>query len=138
MGKSVAYTSYPLSASLTRRVVSYFNLYRLIIVLLLASAHFGGLLDGSAQGAFGTIASVVLAVYLLVAVFHLFDARRGEVNFFRLAASSLLPIFFSFPCWWCCLPVSTVVSGFCSFSPVPSRPYSCLCAPPCCWPQSPA
>ena len=89
MGKSVAYTSYPLSASLTRRVVSYFNLYRLIIVLLLASAHFGGLLDGSAQGAFATIASVVLAVYLLVAVFHLFDARRGEVNFFRLAASSL-------------------------------------------------
>jgi len=89
MGKSVAYTSYPLSASLTRRVVSYLNIYRLVVVALLAAAHFGGLLDGSAQGAFATVASVALAVYLLVAIFHLFDARREEVNFFRLAAYSL-------------------------------------------------
>ena len=89
MGKSVAYTSYPLSDSLTRRVVNYLNIYRLVVVVLLAAAHFGGLLDGSAQGAFATAASVVLAVYLLVAIFHLFDARRVEVNFFRLAAYSL-------------------------------------------------
>ena len=89
MNKAVAYTAYPLSASLTRRVVNYLNIYRLIVVVLLAAAHFGGLLDSSAQGAFATIASVVLAVYLLVAVFHLFDGSREEVNFFRLAAYSL-------------------------------------------------
>ena len=89
MNKAAAYTSYPLSASLTRRVVNYLNIYRLIVVVLLAAAHFGGLLDGSAQGVFATIASAVLAVYLLVAVFHLFDGSREEVNFFRLAAYSL-------------------------------------------------
>ena len=80
MNKAVAYTAYPLSASLTRRVVNYLNIYRLIVVVLLAAAHFGSLLDSSAQGAFATIASVVLAVYLLVAVFHLFDGSREEVN----------------------------------------------------------
>ena len=89
MSKEVVYTSYPLSASLTRRVVSYLNIYRLVVVVLLAAAHFGGLLDSSVQGTSATIASVVLAVYLLVAVFHLFDGRREEVSFFRLAAYSL-------------------------------------------------
>ena len=89
MNKAVAYTSYPLSASLTRRVVNYLNIYRLIVVVLLAAAHFSGLLDSSAQGTFATIASVVLSVYLLVAVFHLFDGSREEANFFRLAAYSL-------------------------------------------------
>ncbi len=89
MSKEVVYTSYPLSASLTGRVVSYLNIYRLVVVVLLAAAHFGGLLDGSAEGTFATITNVVLAVYLLVVFFHLFDAKREEVNFFRLAAYSL-------------------------------------------------
>jgi two-component system sensor histidine kinase PilS (NtrC family) len=89
MSKEAVYTSYPLSASLTRRVVNYLNLYRLVIAVLLASAHFGGLLDSSVQGTYATIANAVLVVYLLVAFFHLFSARREQVNFYRLAAYSL-------------------------------------------------
>jgi two-component system sensor histidine kinase PilS (NtrC family) len=89
MSKEAVYTSYPLSASLTRRIVNYLNLYRLIIAVLLASAHFGGLLDSSVQGTYATIANAVLVVYLLVAFFHLFSARREQVNFYRLAAYSL-------------------------------------------------
>jgi two-component system sensor histidine kinase PilS (NtrC family) len=89
MSKEAVYTSYPLSALLTRRIVNYLNLYRLIIAVLLASAHFGGLLDSSVQGTYATIANAVLVVYLLVAFFHLFSARREQVNFYRLAAYSL-------------------------------------------------
>jgi len=89
MSKAVVYTSYPLSASLTRRVVNYLNIYRMIVTLLLASAHLSGLLDASVSGMPATIATIVLFTYLLFAAFHLFSARRGGVNFFRLAIYSL-------------------------------------------------
>ena len=89
MANAVEYTSYPLSASLTRRVVNYLNIYRMIITVLLASAHFSGLLDTSAKGLSSTIASIVLVAYLLFAAFHLFSANRKNVNFYRLATYSL-------------------------------------------------
>ena len=89
MKKSAEYTSYPLSASLTRRVVAYFNIYRMIISLLLAIAHFGGLLDAEVHGISAVLANVVLIAYLVFAVTHLFSTRRKKVNLFILATYSL-------------------------------------------------
>jgi hypothetical protein len=43
MNKLEDYDSYPLSASLTRRVVNYLNIYRMVIAILLGVAHFGDL-----------------------------------------------------------------------------------------------
>jgi two-component system sensor histidine kinase PilS (NtrC family) len=90
MRKAVEYTSYPLSATLTRRVVSYLNFYRMVIAVLLASAHFSGLLDTDVKGMSESIARIVLITYLLFAVFHLFSTRRKNVNFYLLATYSLL------------------------------------------------
>ena len=87
--------SYPLSASLTRRIVGYLNVYRLLVAMLLAAANFGGLINtvgfkGSAQ-----IASAGVITYLLFATFYLFSAQRKNVNFYRLATYSLFTdIFF--------------------------------------------
>ena len=52
MTKTVEYTSWPLSAELTRKIVSYLNVYRVIIAALLAAAHFGGLLDTGERGGY--------------------------------------------------------------------------------------
>jgi two-component system sensor histidine kinase PilS (NtrC family) len=95
MRKAVEYTSYPLSASLTRRIVNYLNFYRIIIAIMLTAAHFGGLLNTSLNEGAGTIAKAVLVAYLLFAAFHLYDAARNNVNSFRLATYSLISdIFF--------------------------------------------
>jgi two-component system sensor histidine kinase PilS (NtrC family) len=95
MRKAVEYTSYPLSASLTRRIVNYLNIYRMIIAIMLTAAHFGGLLNTSLNEGAGTIAKAVLVAYLLFAAFHLYDAARKNVNSFRLATYSLITdIFF--------------------------------------------
>jgi two-component system sensor histidine kinase PilS (NtrC family) len=90
MSKPVEYTSYPLSATLTGRVVNYLNIYRMIITVLLALAHLSSLLDTSATGMYATVATFILVVYLLFAAFHLFSANRKNVNFFRLATYSLI------------------------------------------------
>jgi two-component system sensor histidine kinase PilS (NtrC family) len=95
MRKAVEYTSYPLSASLTRRIVNYLNIYRMIIAIMLTAAHFGGLLNTSLNQGAGTIAKAVLVAYLLFAAFHLYNAARNNVNSFRLATYSLITdIFF--------------------------------------------
>ena len=87
--------SYPLSASLTRRIVGYLNVHRLLVAMLLAAANFGGLINtvgfkGSAQ-----IASAGVITYLLFATFYLFSAQRKNVNFYQLVTYSLFTdIFF--------------------------------------------
>jgi len=95
MIKAVEYTSYPLSASLTRRVVNYLNIYRMIITVMLAFAYFSGLLDSSLVSVNRTIAGIVMVAYLLFASFYLYGALRNIINPFRLATYSLFTdIFF--------------------------------------------
>ncbi|MFC1695404.1 PAS domain-containing sensor histidine kinase [Pseudomonadota bacterium] len=89
MSKAIKYTSYPLSESLTRRVVNYLNIYRMIITLLLASALFSGVLEASIRPEYPLAARIVLLLYLGFAIFHLFSTRRKNASFFRLAAWSL-------------------------------------------------
>jgi two-component system sensor histidine kinase PilS (NtrC family) len=89
MSKPIEYTAYPLSAELAQRIVSYLNFYRLVITVLLASAHFSGLLDASLTGKTDLAAGAVLVTYLLVTIYFLFAARQKDANFFRLALHSI-------------------------------------------------
>jgi two-component system sensor histidine kinase PilS (NtrC family) len=89
MNKSADYSAFPLSESLTRRVVNYLNIYRLIIVLLLAAALFGGLLETPGDIGFPIAARSTLMLYLLMAALLAFSARRDTSGIFRLATWSL-------------------------------------------------
>ena len=90
MNKPEDYSSYPLSASLTRRIVNYLNIYRMVIAMLLGIAHFGDLMSSSESAAGPTLANAALISYLLFASYHLFSARRKDTNFYRLATYSLM------------------------------------------------
>ena len=83
------FTSYPLSASLTRRVVSYLNIYRMVIAMLLGFAQLNQPMDVSGSGSNQAFAGAILISYLLFAAYHLFSAQRKDTNFFRLATYSL-------------------------------------------------
>ena len=86
----VEYTSWPLPEPLTRKIVGYLNVYRMVITLLLGTAHFGGLTETALSTASQTFASAALLSYLLFAAFHLFSARRPGANCYQLAAYSLI------------------------------------------------
>ena len=83
------FTSYPLSASLTRRIVSYLNIYRMVIAMLLGFAQLNQPMDVSGSGSNQAFAGAILISYLLFAAYHLFSAQRKDTNFFRLATYSL-------------------------------------------------
>jgi two-component system sensor histidine kinase PilS (NtrC family) len=90
MKSSDEFTSYPLSSSLTRRVVNYLNIYRMVIASLLGFAHFGNLMNISNSGGHQAFAGAVVVSYLLFAAFLLFSARRKNSNIFQLATYSLI------------------------------------------------
>jgi two-component system sensor histidine kinase PilS (NtrC family) len=90
MTKPVEYTSWPLSAPLTRKIVNYLNIYRMIVTLLLVSGYFSGLLETGTFERSAQLAGAILATYLIFAAFHLFSARRSSSNHFRLAFYSLV------------------------------------------------
>jgi hypothetical protein len=99
MSPTDEYTSYPLPASLTQRVVGYLNVYRMVITVLLAAAVFGKFLSSGPAGKHLTLGSVIVTAYLLFAAFHLFSAQRKNADFFKLAFFSLyhyfiLPFYF--------------------------------------------
>ena len=89
MKRAVEYTSWPLPESLTRKIVNYLDVYRLIITLILGVAHFSVLNATPAVGSRPFYASLVLGIYLLSALLYLFKARSFETDVFRLASFSL-------------------------------------------------
>jgi len=89
MANPVEYTAWPLPEPLTRKVVGYLNIYRMVIAALLGVSHFGGLGQAVSGPTGQAVASAVLLAYLLFAAFHLFSARRKLANFFRLASYSV-------------------------------------------------
>jgi len=89
MAKVVEYNAWPLPEPLTRKVVGYLNIYRMVVAALLSVSQFGDLGQASAGPAGRAVAGAVLLAYLLFAAFQLFSARRKLANFFRLASVSL-------------------------------------------------
>lgn len=90
MSKTTKYTTYPLSDTLTARVVNYLNVYRIIVAVVLATAYFTGLLNTTMTPLYPAAASATLLLYVLFAVICLISGRRSKVNVFRLAAWSLI------------------------------------------------
>jgi two-component system sensor histidine kinase PilS (NtrC family) len=89
MKRAVEYTSWPLPEKLTRKIVNYLVVYRLIITLILGLAHATTLLDFPALGTRSFFASVVLVVYFVSAIFYLTRARNPYSNVYLLARVSL-------------------------------------------------
>lgn len=90
MAKTVEYNSWPLPESLTWKVVSYLNAYRVVVSILLGIAHFGSLAAAAYTiGLPRMVASALLLGYMVFAAFHLFSARNKAANVHYLATYSL-------------------------------------------------
>lgn len=81
---------YPLPETLTRRVLAYLGIYRLVIALLLLAGHFIFLPEISLGSLTQSLANVALLAYLLFSAFELFTHRRTRVDAHRLVRYALL------------------------------------------------
>ena len=89
MGKSTITGTFPLSEALTRRVLHYLNVYRMIISVLLGIGYFSGAIGTSVAAEHPGFAGAVLTAYLAFAAFNLFSAIRPSRNIYRLAVLSM-------------------------------------------------
>ena len=81
---------YPLPETLTRRVLAYLGVYRLVIALLLLAGHFIFLPEVSLSSLARSLANVVLLAYLLFSAFELFMHRRMRADAHQLVRYALL------------------------------------------------
>jgi two-component system sensor histidine kinase PilS (NtrC family) len=81
---------YPLPVSLTRRVLSYLSVYRLVIALLLLAGNIAFLSENSLGSILSSVSTLVIMGYVLFAAFELFMARRAGFDAFSLARYTLL------------------------------------------------
>lgn len=89
MNQAADFSKYPLPATLTRRIVTYLNLFRLFISFALAAAFFTGLLVKAYFLDYGAIAGTVLLSYFVIAIYFALEARRHKTQHFFLAQISL-------------------------------------------------
>jgi len=89
MNQAADFSNYPLPATLTKRVVTYLNLFRLFISIALTVAFFSGLLVKAYFLDYGAIAGTVLISYFVIAVYLALEARRRDAQHFFLAQISL-------------------------------------------------
>ena len=89
MNQQADFSNYPLPAALTRRVVTYLNLFRLFISLLLMVAFFADLLIKSQFLENSAIAIIALAAYFIIAVALASESTRRSAQHFFLAQISL-------------------------------------------------
>ncbi len=81
---------YPLPEALTRRILTYLSVYRLVIALLLLTGHFITLPDTSLGAMAQSFANMVLLSYLLFSAFELFMDRRLRADARHLVRYALL------------------------------------------------
>ena len=89
MSQSADFSDYPLPAALTRRVVTYLNLFRLFISFALVTAFFTDLLIKAYFLDSGAIAGTVLISYFVLAIYLGLEAMRNKTQPFFLAQISL-------------------------------------------------
>jgi two-component system sensor histidine kinase PilS (NtrC family) len=82
-------TDYPLPEALTRRVVTYLNVFRLFISFALVMAFFSGLLIKSYFLDTGAIAGTFVIAYFVMAIYLANEARRRTAQHYFLAQISL-------------------------------------------------
>ena len=89
MSQTEDFSKYPLPAALTRRVVTYLNVFRLFISFALTIAFFTGLLVKAYFLDTGAIAGTILISYFVMAVYLDIESRRRTAQHFFLAQISL-------------------------------------------------
>ena len=95
MNQKADFSTYPLPQALTRRVVTYLNVFRLFISLALAVFFFSGLLVNTHFLESGAIAGTIVIAYFVMAVYLAFEASRKKAQHYFLAQVSLFTdIFF--------------------------------------------
>jgi two-component system sensor histidine kinase PilS (NtrC family) len=81
--------AYPLSATLTARVVSYLNVFRLFISVALTIAFQTGVMIAVTPPQFATLTSVGLSLFIMLSIALLVLTHRQALNSFALAKISL-------------------------------------------------
>ncbi|HKJ18325.1 MAG TPA: ATP-binding protein [Xanthomonadales bacterium] len=95
MNDSSKASAFPLSEALTRRVLHYLNVYRMVISVLLGLGYFSGAIGTTVTAEHPGFAGAVLTIYLIFAAFNLFSALKPRDDVHRLAMISLIfDIFF--------------------------------------------
>lgn len=89
MSQEADFSKYPLPEALTRRVVTYLNIFRLFISFALALAFFTGLLIRASFLESGAIAGTILLSYFALAIYLALEAKRNKTQHFFLAQISL-------------------------------------------------
>ena len=89
MSQKADFSNYPLPEALTRRVITYLNVFRLFISLALMFAFFVGALVTPHILDKGATAGTILISYFIMAVLLAFDAQRRTARPFFLAKVSL-------------------------------------------------
>jgi len=90
MSKTEDFSNYPLPEALTRRVVSYLNIFRLLVSSALLYALFADLVSIPNNFVSRFTAYGVLITYLLIAIALLAVGKYGEIRAFYLALVSLV------------------------------------------------
>lgn len=83
------FAAYPLTASLSKRVLTYLSFFRLFISVALAFAYFSDALVQAQNINNPTLAGTTLIAYIALAVFLFVDTKYKRTNIFLLAHSSL-------------------------------------------------
>jgi len=81
---------FPLPESLTRRILGYLSIYRLVISLLLVAGHFQTYPESLIASFTQSPANLVLLGYLLFSAFELFMAKRRTTDAHRLVRYALI------------------------------------------------
>lgn len=89
MSQTADFSNYPLPAALTRRVLTYLNVFRMFISFALMIAFFTGILVRSYFLDSDAIAGTLLISYFVMAIYIAIEARRPIAQHFFLAQISL-------------------------------------------------
>ena len=89
MSQAADFSNYPLSEALTRRVVTYLNVFRVFISFALMIAFFTGFLVNPYFLDSNAIIGTVLISYFVMAVYLAIEARRPSAQHFFLAQISI-------------------------------------------------
>jgi len=89
MSQTADFSNYPLPEALTRRVVTYLNVFRLFISFTLMILFFSGLLVRAYFLDTSAIAGTILVSYFVIAIYLIIEASRNTAQHFFLAQISL-------------------------------------------------
>ena len=90
MSQTADFSKYPLPTALTRRVVTYLNVFRLFISFALMMAFFTGFLIRAYFLDSNAIAGTVLISYFVMAIYMAIEAKRSTAQHFFLAQIFLI------------------------------------------------